>query len=59
MINAYRESIHDKVKGEYDQVSSIEITSLPTTFTNLEDVSNIDIDSDIATDELEEELEIT
>ncbi|CAF4820674.1 unnamed protein product, partial [Rotaria magnacalcarata] len=31
MINAYRESIHDKVKGEYDQVSSIEITSLPTT----------------------------
>ncbi|CAF1590364.1 unnamed protein product [Rotaria magnacalcarata] len=59
MINAYRESIHDKVKGEYDQVSSIEITSLPTTFTNLEDESNIDIDLDIATDELEEELEIT
>ncbi|CAF1324106.1 unnamed protein product [Rotaria magnacalcarata] len=59
MINAYRESIHDKVKGEYGQVSSIEITSLPTTCTDLEDESSIDIDPDIATDEPEEELEIT
>jgi hypothetical protein len=59
MINAYRESIHDNVKGEYDQVASTEITELTTTFKDLEDESNSDIDSDATPAESEEELPST
>ena len=55
MINAYRESIHDDVKGEYDQVASTEITELPTTCTDLEDESNSNMDSNVSAAESEEE----
>lgn len=39
MINVYRESIHDNVKGEYDQVASAEKTELMTTSENVETMS--------------------
>ena len=41
MINIYRESIHDNVKGEYGQVASTEITELLTTSDNVETPSEI------------------
>ncbi|CAF4967857.1 unnamed protein product [Rotaria sp. Silwood1] len=55
MINAYRESIHDNVKGEYDQVASMEVTELPITCTDVDAASNDNIDSDAQDDECEEE----
>ncbi|CAF4334423.1 unnamed protein product [Rotaria socialis] len=55
MINAYRESIHDNVKGEYDQVASTEGTQLLTASTDVESASENDIDSNIQDDECEEE----
>jgi hypothetical protein len=55
MLNAYRESIHDNVKGEYDQVASMNVTEFTTTFADVEVVSNNDIDSDVQVDESEEE----
>jgi hypothetical protein len=54
MINTYRESINDNVKGEYDQVASTEITELPTTIKDLVDESNNDVDSVVSFDESEE-----
>ncbi|CAF3880171.1 unnamed protein product [Rotaria sp. Silwood1] len=55
MINAYRESIHDNVKGEYDQVASREVTELPITCTDVDAASSDNIDSDVQDDECEEE----
>jgi hypothetical protein len=56
MINAYRVSINDNVKGEYDQVASTEITELPTTIKDLVGESNDDMDSVISFAESEENL---
>ena len=42
MINIYRESIHDNVKGEYDQVASIESDEVPST---TKDIADDDTDS--------------
>lgn len=55
MINAYRESIHDNVKGEYDQVASTEIIETPTTLADLTEEYNSDVDSDVHDDGSEEE----
>ncbi|CAF0759358.1 unnamed protein product [Adineta steineri] len=43
MINIYRESISDNVKGEYGPVASINITNVPTTSKNVKDESDSDI----------------
>ncbi|CAF0736670.1 unnamed protein product [Adineta steineri] len=43
MINIYRESISDNVKGEYGQVASTNITNVPTTSKNVKDESDSDI----------------
>jgi hypothetical protein len=59
MINAYRESINDNVRGEYDQVASTEITELSTTFKDLEDISKNYMNSDASSDESQEELLLT
>ena len=56
MINTYRESIHDKIKGEYDQVASTEITELSTVSRDLGSDSDNDIDSNVPDAESEEEL---
>ncbi|CAF1930491.1 unnamed protein product [Rotaria magnacalcarata] len=55
MIDTYRESIHDNVKGEYDQVASTEGIQLLTASTDVESVSENDTDSNIQYDECEEE----
>ncbi|CAF4195164.1 unnamed protein product, partial [Rotaria sp. Silwood2] len=55
MINAYRESIHDNVKGEYDQVASMEVAELPIINTDVDATSNDNIHSDVQDDECEEE----
>ncbi|CAF1440165.1 unnamed protein product [Rotaria sordida] len=57
MVNAYRESIHDNVKGEYDQVASMEITEVPNTSADVEIISINDLDSNDQCDEFEEEEE--
>ncbi|CAF1456934.1 unnamed protein product [Rotaria sordida] len=59
MVNAYRESIHDNVKGEYDQVASMEITEVPNTSADVEIVSINDLDSNDQCDEFEEEEEFS
>ncbi|CAF4672175.1 unnamed protein product, partial [Rotaria sp. Silwood2] len=59
MINAYRESIHDNVKGEYDQVASMEVTESPIINTDVDATSNDNIDSDVQDDGSEEEESLT
>ncbi|CAF3825788.1 unnamed protein product [Rotaria sp. Silwood1] len=58
MINAYRESIHDNVKGEYDQVASMEGNEVPATFGAIEILASDGMDSDVEDDisEIEEDL---
>jgi hypothetical protein len=58
MVNAFRESIHDNVKGEYDQVASMDFTEFSTASADVEVVSNDDMDSDVKADESEEREEL-
>ncbi|CAF3959668.1 unnamed protein product [Adineta steineri] len=48
MINIYRESISDNVKGEYGQVASTDIINVPITSKNVKDDSDSDINFDVA-----------
>ena len=53
MVNIYRESIHDNIKGEYDQVASMEIDEVPSITA---DAMNGDVDPNDDSREKQEEL---
>ena len=57
MVNIYRESIHDNVKGEYDQVASMEIDEVPSITVDAGN-GGIDPDDDQTGDSGEEEEEL-
>ncbi|CAF3955176.1 unnamed protein product [Adineta steineri] len=57
MVDNYRESIHDNVKGEYDQVASMELNERPSTYAEVDDddMESNDVEADESQEEEEED----